>query len=63
MSAAWRWSATSSSTEPLAGLPRLTLLTLTNDRVGCFEPLAGVTSLTFLKLSGNLVTDVTPLAG
>jgi Leucine-rich repeat (LRR) protein len=48
---------------PLAGLQKLTSLSLTNNGIVDVTPLAGLTALTSLDLGFNHVDDVTPLAG
>ncbi|MDQ2630987.1 MAG: hypothetical protein M3Y75_08450 [Actinomycetota bacterium] len=60
------FSATTKSTftslAPLAGMTKLTSLTLQSGGAQSLAPLAGLTSLTSLTVNRNLVTDPSPLA-
>jgi hypothetical protein len=54
--------STFTSLAPLAGLTKLTALSIFGSQVQSLSPLAGLTNLTSLTVSDSLVTDPSPLA-
>ncbi len=52
-----------SDLKPLAGLKKLTTLSLVFASISNITPLAGLTNLTDLRLSKNRISNITPLAG
>jgi hypothetical protein len=55
-------ASTFTSLQPLAGLTKLTSLTIQSGNAPDLRPLAGLTELTQLTVRGNEVTDPSPLA-
>ncbi|MEA4869075.1 MAG: leucine-rich repeat domain-containing protein [Christensenella sp.] len=48
---------------PVAGLSKLTALTLRGNQISDISPLEGLTNLAYLDLQDNRIADVSPIAG